>query len=199
MIEKSEERVVLVTDSAARQGFVTRQLVEWGLSAIFAASEVEALEILKGANGPILVLVDWDTPGLDGSELCRKLRDRSSTEAYAYTILLLTEKDCEHRLRLMSGGINDYLVKPFDERELRGCLLAGQRMLRLQGQMLAARQTMSSAIRAAGARLSNQQEITSFLPWVLDKISDSDRVEQSEEFRPTFRTHAHAFHYDNAV
>lgn len=66
---------------------------------------------------PDLVLLDWMLPGVSGIELCRRLRMRSETERLP--IILLTARGEEsERIRGLSTGADDYVVKPFSVPEL---------------------------------------------------------------------------------
>jgi CheY-like chemotaxis protein len=70
-------------------------------------------------------------PGMDGVELCRKLRNREGREAYVYTILLTANNSRADLLKAMEVGVDDFLAKPFDELELQARLLVGNRIVAL--------------------------------------------------------------------
>jgi diguanylate cyclase (GGDEF)-like protein len=164
MNEKSETRVLLVDDSPVCRHLVTRHLRQWNYDVTVACTGLEAWRILQEPDSPKLVLLDWLMPGMDGVELCRKLRERGSKEAYVYTILLTSQSAYPDLLNAMEVGVDDYLVKPYDERELRARLLVGQRIVRLQQQLIAAREAMRcAATYDALTGLLNRREIVAFL------------------------------------
>jgi diguanylate cyclase (GGDEF)-like protein len=74
-------------------------------------------------------------PGHTGPELCNLVRQRGG-DAYTYIILLTARKDREDVVGGLEAGADDYLVKPFDNNELRVRLAAGCRILELQEQLL---------------------------------------------------------------
>jgi DNA-binding response OmpR family regulator len=79
-----------------------------------------------------LAIFDWMLPGMSGLDLCKRLRSQNS----ALPILMLTAKDrMEEKIMGLDGGVDDYLVKPFDMAEL----LARLRALRRRSPQLQSR------------------------------------------------------------
>jgi two-component system, cell cycle response regulator len=90
-----------------------------------------AWEALQQENAPRLTILDWMMPGLDGSEICRRLR-HSSKGAYVYVLLLTSRVGKEDIVAGMEAGADDYLSKPFDAQELKVRLRAGKRIVDLE-------------------------------------------------------------------
>ena len=74
-------------------------------------------EIRLRETVPDLVMLDWMLPGLSGIELCRRLRARSETERMPIIMLTARGEEAE-RVRGLSTGADDYIVKPFSVPEL---------------------------------------------------------------------------------
>lgn len=164
MLKESQNRVLLVDDSPIYRHLVTRHLQEWGFDVAVANTGFEAWSMLQQPDSPMLVLLDWMMPGMDGLELCRRLRERDSNRGYVYTILLTAKETHADLLHAMDAGADDYLVKPFDERELKARLMVGQRIARLQQELIAAREAMrSAATYDALTGLLNRREIIATL------------------------------------
>jgi diguanylate cyclase (GGDEF)-like protein len=87
-------------------------------------------------HAPRLALLDWVLPGIEGVELCRKLRERSENEPYTYTILLTAKSRKQEMLEAMDAGADDFLAKPFDPLELKARLLVGKRIVDLQQKLV---------------------------------------------------------------
>src|SRR5579863_5352363 len=68
-------------------------------------------------NPPDLVVLDWMLPGLSGLEICRRLRAREATKTLPVIILTARGEESE-RVRGLSVGADDYVVKPFSVPEL---------------------------------------------------------------------------------
>jgi two-component system, OmpR family, phosphate regulon response regulator PhoB len=84
--------------------------------AVDAAARGDEAEIKLQESAPDLLVLDWMLPGLSGIELCRRLRARAETERLP--IIMLTARGEESdRVRGLSTGADDYLVKPFSTPE----------------------------------------------------------------------------------
>jgi len=96
-----------------------------------ARDGLEAWRILESAGAPRLAILDWMMPGMDGVELCRRVR-AAGREPYIYILLLTARTELEDLVQGMEAGADDYLTKPFNSEELRVRLRAGRRILDLQ-------------------------------------------------------------------
>jgi DNA-binding response OmpR family regulator len=105
---------VLIVDDDPKIREVLRLYVEReGHRAAFAADGPEALAV-AGQSRPDLVLLDVMLPGLDGFEVCRRLREESDVP-----VLLLTARSGDSdKVVGLDIGADDYIVKPFSPREL---------------------------------------------------------------------------------
>ncbi len=113
MDQAATTRLLLVDDEAALREPLADYLVRQGFSVTEAASAAQARSLLK-AELPDLVLLDIMMPGEDGLSLCRHL-----VEAHAIPTILLTAKgEATDRIVGLEIGADDYVVKPFEPREL---------------------------------------------------------------------------------
>jgi len=136
---KSENRngdtgvtILLVEDSAIERKAIGAYLKEWGLDFLAVENGAEAWKILQGPDAPSLVLLDWVLPGIDGIELCRRIRTLGANGSYIYTVMLTAKDKKQDLLTAMAAGADDYLAKPVDPSELRARILVGKRILDLQ-------------------------------------------------------------------
>ena len=72
--------ILLAEDSALYRHLITSRLVEWGFDFVCAKDGREAWDLLAKPDAPRLALLDWVLPGVDGVELCRRLRQPPETE-----------------------------------------------------------------------------------------------------------------------
>ncbi len=106
-------RVLIVEDEEQLAALVRDQFVAAGYSVDVAGDGPTALALLETRPADLVVL-DWMLPGLDGLEVCRRIRARSITP-----ILMLTARAEEiDRVLGLEVGADDYLTKPFSMREL---------------------------------------------------------------------------------
>jgi heavy metal response regulator len=121
-------RILLVEDEPNAARMLAKGLGEQTYAVDVVGDGDKALE-LAGANDYDLILLDVMLPRKDGFAVCRELR----RAGYATPVLMLTARDSvEHRISGLDCGADDYLIKPFDFREL----LARMRALLRRGPAL---------------------------------------------------------------
>jgi diguanylate cyclase (GGDEF)-like protein len=112
-----------------------------GYDVVAAVNGREALDRLLERDGPRLALLDWMMPEMDGPAVCQSVRALTQ-RPYVY-VTLLTSKDSKADLvEGLDAGADDYLTKPCNPEELRARLRAGQRILQLEDNLVAAREEM---------------------------------------------------------
>ncbi len=107
------EKILIVEDEISLQETLAYNLKKQGYEVFVAGDGQTALEIIRKTK-PDLILLDIMLPGMDGFEVCRKIRTEFSTP-----VLMLTARDDEiDRVVGLEVGADDYLTKPFSMREL---------------------------------------------------------------------------------
>jgi diguanylate cyclase (GGDEF)-like protein len=125
---------------------VTRRLLEsmlrrWGYEVVGCSDGRQAWDVLREPDSPRLAILDWMMPGIDGPEICRRLREHRR-EDYVY-VILLTSKDGAHDIVAgLDAGADDYVGKPFNPPELKVRLRAGRRIIELQQELVAAQEAL---------------------------------------------------------
>jgi diguanylate cyclase (GGDEF)-like protein len=138
-------QALVVDDSAVYRKLIGDHLRGWGFGVALAETGADAWRILEQPDAPKLVLLDWVLPDLDGIELCKRIRHAGLSGPYVYVILLTSKAGRQNMLEAMQAGADDYLVKPFDEMEMKARLLVGKRILDLQEELVSARESMRQA------------------------------------------------------
>jgi two-component system response regulator MprA len=106
-------RILVIEDEERIRQFLQRGLTFENYRVDLAADGPSGLALAR-ENPPDLVILDWMLPGMDGLEVCRRLRAAGSMP-----ILMLTAKDSvSDRVQGLDAGADDYLVKPFAFDEL---------------------------------------------------------------------------------
>ena len=116
------QRLVIVDDDPELLQFLMEELKGAGYDCVGVDNGQEALLHLR-QNTVDLALLDWSLPDLSGVEICARLRRTDDRTP----VLMLTARDgIEERVHALDTGVDDYLVKPFDVKELharvRACL-----------------------------------------------------------------------------
>jgi DNA-binding response OmpR family regulator len=127
-------KIVIADDDQIVRRILNATLRTWQHELITLKDGDEAWNFLKGVDAPCLAIVDWIMPGLDGTEVCRRVREQRPDEAI-YLILLTAKTDKSHLVEGLAAGANDYIAKPFDEGELYARIRVGLRMLELQQKL----------------------------------------------------------------
>jgi phosphoserine phosphatase RsbU/P len=168
--------VLVADDEVIFRRMVRGALARAGHEVVEAADGDEAWHRLTVApDPPLLAILDWMMPGIDGSELCRRLRLQEGGAA-RYVILLTSRDRREDVVNGLDAGADDYLTKPFDADELRARVHAGQRILGLQ-QALADR---VAALEQALAQVTQLEGLLPICAWC-HKVRDDGNYWKSVE------------------
>ena len=128
MASLTKMRILAVEPNPVFRAMLKTMLTKWGYEPVEARSGIEAWDILEREDAPKLLILEWMLPGMDGLEICRRLRkDRPSS--YTYVLMLTARTSSQELLEAMEAGCDDYLTKPFNAHELRVRVAAGVRLL----------------------------------------------------------------------
>lgn len=149
-------RILIAEDDPVSRRVLETTLIKEGHEVVVTRDGAEAWEVLRRENAPSLVILDWMMPGLDGVELCRRMRQMgSSTPPY---ILLLTAKVNKADIVLgLNAGADDYVAKPFDHYELHARIHVGARVLQL-------RKRLAKRVRELEDALTQIKQLQGILP-----------------------------------
>jgi DNA-binding response OmpR family regulator len=131
-------------------------LIKTGHDVVVTYDGNAAWEALRSENAPSLAILDIMMPGIDGLELCRRVR-RLPSSLPPYLILLTALGSKEAVVKGIEAGANDYLSKPFDRDELRARVGVGVRMLELQ-------QKLAERVSELEQALSKVKQLQGMLP-----------------------------------
>ena len=109
--------VLVADDDRIAAAVLSETLKRWQFDVTIAADGTEAWRYLQTASTPTLAILDWMMPGLDGVEVCRRVR-QEMPNANQY-FLLLTSLSRDHVVAGLEAGADDYVTKPFNPEELR--------------------------------------------------------------------------------
>jgi two-component system, cell cycle response regulator len=133
----ARRRILIAEDDPVSRRLLELFLVQWGFEVSIATTGTEALQMLERLDAPRLAILDWMMPGMEGVQVCQKLRE-SADRKFVHVLLLTARTQKEDLLQGLESGADDYLTKPFDSQELRARLHVGQRILDLQDQLIVA-------------------------------------------------------------
>lgn len=134
-------KILIAEDDPVSHRVLEEFLRKWGYQVIGVANGADAWALLASEEPPRMAILDWMMPELEGIEVCRRVRARSG-RAYTFLILLTAHGQKQSLLTGLKAGADDYLSKPFDADELRARLQVGERILRMQDELIAARDAL---------------------------------------------------------
>ena len=155
--------ILIADDSPVSRKILEVSLKKWGFQVSSVPNGSEAWAILQREDAPRMAILDWMMPGLSGPEVCALVRQQRKRH-YTYIILLTSRHEKEDLITGMQAGADDYLIKPFDNNELKVRLTPGQRIVELQARLLEAQELLrEQATRDALTRLWNRHAIFDIL------------------------------------
>jgi sigma-B regulation protein RsbU (phosphoserine phosphatase) len=136
-----------------------------------------ALEVLASAQDPFVALIDWEMPGMEGPQVCRRTRELSNVQPIH--LILLTARDAKSDVvEGLRTGANDYVVKPVNRTELLARVGIGAQMVGLQRSLTQHIVELEGALKRV-KQLSGLLPICSYCKKVRD---DSNYWQQVESY-----------------
>jgi two-component system chemotaxis response regulator CheY len=126
-------KVLVADDSAVPRLILERNLTALGHEIASAVDGDEAWTLYR-SFAPDVVLSDWLMPGLDGIELCQRIRT-DPVDRYTYFVLLTAMTEVEHVITAMQAGADDFMVKPLERTALEAALIGARRVTELHEQL----------------------------------------------------------------
>ncbi len=151
-------RVLVADDDRIAATLLAQTLRQWEFDVTAVSDGGEALRYLltHGTTEPMLAILDWMMPNIEGSEVCRRVRLELPL-ANMYLMLLTSLESRTHVVAGLDAGADDYLIKPFDPDELRARLNVGVRLLTLQ-------ERLSERVAELQSALANVKQLHGLLP-----------------------------------
>ncbi len=135
-------KILIAEDEPIFRRMVKKYLLDVGYDIVEAEDGQSAWELFQ--QEPFhLVITDWMMPHLSGPELVQNIRT-SGQKHYTYIIMLTAMDDKDNVVLGLESGVDEYLTKPFNSKELIARVASGMRILRLEEQLMQARQQMEA-------------------------------------------------------
>ncbi len=181
-------KILIAEDDPTSRHILEIMLGKWGYEVVVACDGNEAWQAFQTHDPPRLAILDWMMPGMDGVEVCRKVRE-SGIPSIVYIILLTAKDRKEDVVAALGGGANDYVVKPLEREELLARIQVGERMVELQSALAGRVEELQEA-------LSHIKTLQGILPICMHchKIRDDHDAWQKLEQYVTQHTDAQLSH-----
>jgi phosphoserine phosphatase RsbU/P len=170
-------KVLVAEDDSVSRQLLESILHDWGYDVVGTADGLKAWDVLTGPDAPRLSILDWQMPGLDGLELCRRVRANRLTES-TYVLLLTGKGGTDNVVQGLKSGANDYLTKPFDLDELSARLGVGRRVVELQNALTERVGQLEQAL----AKVKRLEGLIPICAWCKKIRNDQNFWQQVEEY-----------------
>ena len=149
-------KILIADDDPVSRSVLQITVANWGYDAVVTSDGPAALEALQADDAPPLAILDWMMPGMDGVDVCRKIRE-VSTGRPTYIILLTGRDRKQDLVEGLRAGADDYVTKPFNQEELQARLQVGVRVVELQ-------RSLADRVRELEQALSQVNQLQGLLP-----------------------------------
>src|SRR5579863_6844521 len=167
-------RVLVVDDDDIVRAQLSALLKRAHYEVQVAASGEDALRMLGTANCQI-VLTDWQMPGMDGLELCRRVR-QEHVHGYVYVMMLTVRESKSDMLRSMAAGADDYIVKGSSVEEFLARMEVARRITHLECSLrLSNRENRRLAVTDPLTAAHNRRYLMKYLPRELARAQRYNR------------------------
>jgi PAS domain S-box-containing protein len=128
-------RILIAEDDVVSRSMLQVTLTRWGHEVVSAENGAQAWAEMRREDAPMLAILDWMMPEMDGLEVCRRIRSLHQDNP-PYVIILSGKSEKADIIQGLEIGANDYLTKPVDFGELHARIEVGSRMLELQAELV---------------------------------------------------------------
>ena len=126
-------KFLIAEDGAVSRLLLQQTLKKFGHEYVVAEDGAQAWELFQRTEVDV-VISDWVMPGVDGLELCRRVRSRDA-DRHTYFIFLSALEDQGHVVEGMQAGADEYLIKPVNPVDLQARLVEAERVLGLHHKL----------------------------------------------------------------
>lgn len=133
-------QVLIADDDPVYQTLLQDLLTEWGYDVVVVSDGAKAWQEIQSDDPPSVAILDWLMPGLDGFELCQRIR-ADDTRQGTYIVILTGGRQKEEIIKVLVAGADDYLIKPFEPLDLKIRVRAAQRIVDLRSELAEMRKT----------------------------------------------------------
>ncbi len=128
-------RILIADDDEVSLLWLEHLLTSWDYEVMTLNNGLKAFAALTRQTEPVLAIIDWMMPGLDGIDICRRIK-KDPRFRFHYLIMLTGKSDTKDIVEALQEGADDFIVKPFKPEELQVRLRAGARIIELQQELV---------------------------------------------------------------
>lgn len=148
--------ILVADDSSVIRYILKKKLLLWGYKVLEAEDGTQAWELINSSYKPRIVLIDWMMPGMNGLEVCEKIKN-SRMKHFIYTILLTSRNDEADMIAALESGAHTFLNKPVTYPILKSQIAVGVRMIEAEDSLIEAekKEAVTTLIKGVAHHFSN--------------------------------------------
>ena len=140
-------QILVIDDDPAVQILLTRMLERQGYAVIVASNGEDGITQAL-ASHPALIICDWIMPGLNGLEVCQRIKADPNLST-TFFILLTSLDSVADRVKGLDAGADDFITKPIEHNELQARVRAGLRLHQLSRDLQTQKQMLEAELAEA--------------------------------------------------
>jgi two-component system sensor histidine kinase/response regulator len=126
--------ILIADDDAAARKMISQYLRKKGYNVFEAANGIETFTSIL--DHPInIAVIDWILPGMDGIDVCRKIREKQKS-SYVFIIMLTAKDEKQDLIKGFEAGVDEYIMKPVNLQELIARIKVGTRIVCLERKLI---------------------------------------------------------------
>ena len=169
----SRDAILVAEDDPLFRRLFQKWLQQWGYDVTVVEDGAAAWREIENEHCPRLLLLDWMMPGMDGVEICRRVRALHH-DLYTYILVVTSRQERQDIVVALDAGADDYVTKPVESNELRARVQVGGRILQLEHKLVYSREMLRlQATRDALTGLLNRRSV---LETLQEELARSTRM-----------------------
>jgi two-component system, NtrC family, sensor kinase len=170
------EKILVADDDQYIRLILHKRFTNFGYTVILAEDGEEGLRLAR-EHVPDLIVSDWTMPKMDGMEFCRRVKEDEKLR-YTYFILLTAKDTQDDKIDAIERGADDYLTKPFNDRELAAHIKAGLRISALQKEIIQLQhvKAVTELALTLGHEINNPLGIMMLMLQIIQRKNDTQTI-----------------------
>ena len=141
-------KILFADDDAVIRRAMAGHLQAWGYESVVVEDGDQAWEVIKSDHQLRMAILDWQMPGMEGTEICHRVRDELNLVPF-FLILLTARGGKENLVKGLEAGADDFIIKPFDKDLLQARVAVGMRSIELQSRLVGRIMEMDVTVKQA--------------------------------------------------